>query len=611
MAPSPRLPSSSYPGLDEALAARLTGPADDAGPSGASGLRPEVWIPLLYLALSGAWISFSDHLVAAAARTSEEYAQWSTWKGLGFTVVTALLLHAGMRWALERQRRAQQQVVLREALLRAITDALADPVFVKDRAGNFVFANPATLSTLGRRPEEVLGRSDRQIHGDAAVGEAVMAHDRRIVATGQPEALEEWLETPRGRRLHLTTRSPFRDAAREIVGVVGVSRDITERKKAEEQLLQSQKLESIGRLAGGVAHDFNNLLTAILACSASLKEDLARGAAAQPEDVEEILAAGERARDLTRQLLAFARKQVIAPVALDLNAVVRGMQKLLDRLLGEDVELRVKLQPGLWTLHADPGQVEQVILNLVVNARDAMPRGGVLELETRNATEEPAQDPERMPGEWVRLAVRDSGEGMSPEVRAHLFEPFFTTKDPGKGTGLGLATVYGIVQQAGGHAHVQTELGRGTCFELCFPRVIAAAPPYARPVAPQATGGKETVLVVEDEPQVRAVTVRVLRAAGYEVVAAADPREALALEWEEPGRLRLLVTDVVMPGMDGRALAQELRRRHSGLKVLFVSGYPQEIIAERGVLEPGIDFLEKPFTGPGLLSRVRAVLDAG
>jgi nitrogen-specific signal transduction histidine kinase/ActR/RegA family two-component response regulator len=392
------------------------------------------------------------------------------------------------------------------------------------------------------------------------------------------------------------------------------ARDVTDQRRLQEHLHQAVKLESIGRLAGGVAHDFNNLLTVILSCAEALKDDLAARRPVDPELVADIATAGERARDVTRQLLAFARRQVINPIPLDVNALLRGTEKLLRRVLGEDVEVVVRLRPDLWTVRCDPGQLEQVILNLAVNARDAMPDGGTLEIETTNAEidgRDVAAHPFMRAGSFVRVAIRDSGSGMAPEVKAHAFEPFFTTKPKGRGTGLGLATVYGIVKQSDGYILVESEPGRGTTFELYFPRIAdLAAVPAAAPQPAAATSGTETVLVVEDDPQVRDVTVRSLRAAGHPVLVAGCGRDALELDPEALRRTRLLVTDVVMPGLGGRALADELRRLHPALRVLYVSGYTQDAIVQRGVLDSGIEFLPKPFTPTVLLSRVRAILDA-
>ncbi|HVO21985.1 MAG TPA: ATP-binding protein [Anaeromyxobacter sp.] len=400
-----------------------------------------------------------------------------------------------------------------------------------------------------------------------------------------------------GLLLHLGVRQALareRRAARRLVEV-------------EARLQQAQRLESVGRLAGGVAHDFNNLLTVVLGSTEVLRESLDAGRAAPREEVEEIRAAAMRASELTRQLLAFARKQVIEPVPLDLNEVVRGAERMLRRVLVEDVALRVDLQPELWRTLCDPGQMQQVLLNLAVNARDAMPRGGTLTLRTRN---EPDGAPGRAgEGEWVSLAVSDDGAGMSSEVKEHLFEPFFTTKPPGAGTGLGLASVYGIVRQSGGEVHVESEPGRGSTITVCFPRHHGPGAPAPATATPSAAGGSETILVVEDDRQVREVTVRTLRGAGYRVLVAGGSEEALALAARDGDRPHLVVTDVVMPGQDGHALASVLRLRHEGLSVLFVSGYTQDVLHHRGVLDSGVQFLPKPFTPAALLARIRTILD--
>jgi signal transduction histidine kinase/ActR/RegA family two-component response regulator len=468
----------------------------------------------------------------------------------------------------------------------------------------------------------VIGHTAREIYADQAVAEALIATDRRIMDSGTAEVVEERIQAASGYRVYLSTKAPYRDLDGRIVGVIGNARDITQRKRGEEELRerlsleeqvrQAQKLESVGRLAGGVAHDFNNLLTVVLGCAEALRSDAVRGVPATLEDVEEIRAAGERARDLTRQLLAVARRQVIAPVPLDLNEVLRASEKLLRRVLGEDVELVVDLERDLWWIRADPGQLEQVVLNLAVNARDAMPRGGTLVLRTRNCGgDRRAGEGGRAAGaDGVCLTVRDSGSGMGPEVRAHLFEPFFTTKPDGKGTGLGLATVYGIVSQAEGHVRVESAPGRGTTFELWFPRTLEPPAAVAAPAAARAARGTERVLVVEDDAPVREVTVRALRAGGYHVLVAASGREALALGPAALDGLDLVVTDVVMPGLDGRTMADELRRRRPALRVLYVSGYTEDAVIACGVLSSGMGFLAKPFTPAALLARVRAVLDA-
>lgn len=395
--------------------------------------------------------------------------------------------------------------------------------------------------------------------------------------------------------------------------LTGIFEDLTDRKKLEEQLRQAQKMEAIGRLAGGVAHDFNNLLTVILGYSELL---LTLSPATDPNRsiIADIHHAGERAATLTRQLLAFSRKQVLAPQLLDLNEVIGNTEKMLRRLIGEDIALTTVLAPRLRQVRIDPGQMEQVILNLAVNARDAMPRGGRLTVETRNikiGSEGLPRHPDRKPGNYVRLAITDTGSGMTPEVQARLFEPFFTTKEPGHGTGLGLATVFGIVKQSEGHISVYSEVGVGTAFEILFPAVADAArsEPSRSGLAP-VRFGHETVLLVEDEEPVRKIARLALESHGYHVIEAHLGAEALNAVAEHPTPIQLLVTDVVMPEMSGRELAERLRKRHPGLKVLFVSGYTDDAVIRHGILDARDPFLQKPFSPLTLARKVRDVLDS-
>ena len=395
-----------------------------------------------------------------------------------------------------------------------------------------------------------------------------------------------------------------------------LARDVSAHRQLEGQLRQAQKMEAVGQLAGGIAHDFNNLLTAILGSTQLLLHQTPAGDARR-EDLEEIKAAGLRAADLTRQLLAFSRRQVLAPKVLELNAVVATMEKMLRRLIGDDIELATALDPTAGAVNADPGQLEQVLLNLAVNARDAMPAGGRLTIETGPATVAPDNDERRHhlpPGEYVRLAVTDTGAGMDEATQAHLFEPFFTTKEVGKGTGLGLATVYGIVKQSGGYVWVYSELGHGTTVKVYLPQVREGAhAPVAAPAPPEPPelrGGHETVLLVEDAAPVRALARRSLEAFGYTVFDAADGPSALETAASHEGAIDLLLTDVVMPGMGGSELAERLATTRPRMKVLYTSGYTDDAMVRQGVLTAGVAFLQKPFVPETLARKVREVLDA-
>jgi PAS domain S-box-containing protein len=508
--------------------------------------------------------------------------------------------------ALESLERERQEGKRGEARYREIFEGTRDAVFVHDvLTGRILDANRVAEAMYGFTREELLAASvSHMADGEPPYSEVEVASWMRRTLEEGPQVFEWRAKRKNGDRFWVEVGLSSTTIGGE-GRVLATVRDVTRRHRLEQQIQQSQRLESIGRLAGGIAHDFNNLLTVILGGAELIKQDLAEGRATEPDDVEQILAAGLRARDVTRQLLAFARKQVVTPAVLDLNTVVRATEKLLRRLLGEGVDLRVSLQEDLWAVRCDPGQMEQVIMNLSVNARDAMPCGGVLTLETRNVS---------LPGpegaqEWVRLEVSDSGVGMSSEVKSHLFEPFFTTKPPGQGTGLGLATVHGIVGLSEGRVNVESEPGRGTKFEVSWPRWSQPVVPGPTPVSQGNLRGVETILVAEDDPQVRGIIGRALRGGGYRPLVAASAAEALELFAQQEVAPDLVITDVVMKGLHGRDLANALRARDGSLPVLFVSGYPQDIISHHGVLDTGVEFLPKPFTPESLLARVRAILD--
>jgi PAS domain S-box-containing protein len=393
----------------------------------------------------------------------------------------------------------------------------------------------------------------------------------------------------------------------------GIIVDITDRKLLENQLQQSRRMEAVGRLAGGIAHDFNNLLTIIKGYA----ELALQRSGIQPEmraDVQQIENAAERASTLIRQLLAFSRRQVLQPKIIDLNAIVLGLDKLLGRLMGEHIEMVTRCGANVGNVKADPAQIEQVVMNLVVNARDAMPKGGRLTVETQNVELDSTYARDHVsvkPGPYVMLAVSDTGVGMSPETAAHIFEPFFTTKQSGQGTGLGLSTVYGIVKQSGGYIWVYSEPGQGTAFKVYLPRVAEQAESTPEVTAPASAGkGTETILLVEDEEAVRELASRILSAKGYSVVAAMSAQEAEHFSAKHEGKIHLLLTDIIMPGTSGRELARRITARHPRTRVLYMSGYTDNVLAQGGVLEAGLSFLQKPFTPGALVQKVRDVLDS-
>ena len=634
-----------------------------------------------------------------------------------------------------RQRR-EAEIRQTEELLRAVVDGTTDAIFVKDRDGKYLMFNEAAARFVGRPIAEVLGNDDTAIF-DPDSARRVMERDRRVMLSGHAETEEENLTADGVQRVYNSTKAPYRDAAGNVIGLIGISRDISDRKRAEEalrrsegilrhaqaiahvgswtfdvrdgvftdseeccrirgwasgphraeelfaivhpedrgrmqaawqatlagapydiehrlvvdskvrwvhvraepetdaagrvvrltgmtqdttarrqleeQFRQSQKMEAVGHLAGGVAHDFNNLLTVILGYGEAVLESLPRNDSTQRSRIAEILRAGQRAAALTRQLLAFSRKQVLTPKILDLNDVVANFEKLLRSLIGEDLIFRTALDPAIHRVAADPGQLEQVLMNLAINARDAMPTGGTLTIETTNVCLGPALVPQDVkPGNYVMLSLSDTGSGMTSEVRARAFEPFFTTKVPGQGTGLGLAMVYGIIKQSRGHIWIESEPNTGATIRICLPAATevnafvesaTVAPADRPPFDPQ--GG--TILLVEDDAAVRQVARSALEAHGYDVLEAAGGAQALSLAELRAGLIRLVVTDVVMPGMSGRYLVQILRARYPGLRVMFMSGYTDDLIVRQGVAETET-FLQKPFTFQDLVRKVQQAL---
>jgi two-component system cell cycle sensor histidine kinase/response regulator CckA len=513
----------------------------------------------------------------------------------------------------EEKRHADDVLRDSEDRYRLVTENIADGVLLFDLEGHLVLANRSAELITGYSQEELRGRSILTLLTREG---AEIAHGRMEAARGGQEMsplVEFELVQKDGRRvlLEMHIASVMKNGLP--VGRLAVARDITERRGLEDQLRQAQKMEGLGRLAGGIAHDFNNLLTAI---GGRCYLILGRLAADDPlrRDLEIIQGAGERAGRLTHQLLAFSRKQILAPRVLDLNAMVTDIHPLLQRMIGEDVEVTMNLGSALGRVKADLGQMEQVIINLAVNARDAMPQGGRLTLQTTSVVLDEAYariHADVEPGQYVILAVSDTGHGMNAETQARIFEPFFTTKEVGKGTGLGLATVYGIVKQTNGHIVVDSALDQGTTFKIYLPSVDRLPAMNSPGEAGGATRrGSETVLLVEDDEGVRALAREILEVQGYTVLEASVPAEALRAGGANGVPIHLLLTDVVMPQMNGKQLADRLLSERPELKVIFMSGYTDSAIVQHGVLEPGVHFLHKPFTPAGLGSKVREVLDS-
>ena len=492
---------------------------------------------------------------------------------------------------------------------RSLFEHHPDAVFSFDLDGRFVSVNPACERISGRPPHELIGRSfaDILLPEHLHVG---LEHFRAASA-GTAQHYELAIQHRDGGRVELGVVNVPIFVGDRVAGVFGIARDLTLQRTLEAQLRQAQKMEAVGRLAGGVAHDFNNLLTVIQNYGTLIADEVAEGSEIRA-DLDEILRASARAAELTRQLLAFGRKQVLQPRLLDANEQVSSVAGMLRRVIGEDIALETELFPGVWSAFADPGQLEQVLMNLAVNARDAMPDGGTLRLRTANATVcgPTLARPGLVAGDYVSIVVEDTGHGIDAATLPHIFEPFFTTKPPGEGTGLGLATVYGIVKQSDGYIYVDSAPGRGSRFTIFLPRAAAsAAAPSGAAASPALPRGSETILLVEDEAAVRAVARRMLEALGYTVREAASGAEALRLAAEDGGGVDLVLTDVVMPEQNGRALVEQLLARWPALRALFMSGYTDDEILRRGLTEPGSLFLEKPFTAARLSSAVRRALD--
>jgi PAS domain S-box-containing protein len=522
-------------------------------------------------------------------------------------------------------KKAEEALRQSEEKYRMMAENVYDMIWTMDLNLTCTYVSPSVFRITGYTPQEYQKKPANEMVTPASFDAMMKIYSEELArdqdgnaVPNRSRTMELELVRKDGSPVWVEVSAAFtRDEKGRITGILGVTRDISERKESErerarleEQLAQAQKMESVGRLAGGVAHDFNNMLSVILGYAELIKLNLPEGDQLSA-DIAEIEKAATRSRDITRQLLAFSRKQIISPVTVDLNGLIRGIEKTLFRLIGEDIDLKFSPQEDPCNIKFDPAQMEQVLINLAVNARDAMPNGGKLSIETRKTYLDEAYcktHTELSPGHYVLLTVSDDGAGMSRETLQHVFEPFYTTKETGRGTGLGLATVYGIVRQNNGFVNVYSEPGKGTIFKIYIPRSMDEREVLKQAGEEIIPSGSGTILLVEDDEMVRDMTTGMLEKIGYTVIPTGDPSEALRLCEDDSVHIDLLMTDVVMPGMSGKDLRDRIAAKHPEIRVLFMSGYTSNVIVHRGVLEEGVHFMQKPFSMGDLARNVRNAL---
>lgn len=566
---------------------------------------------VLHTVIDDSGLSFVDFF----ARTIPEENLWTRIIFLLFCLASGVVMARILR--LQRVgeielKNARVDAESREAFMRSLVQAIPDNVWTKDSDGAYVSCNKGLEHFFGEKEGHILGRTDFDLF-EEGLARSFRESDQKVIKTREMAVANVEVTSPATGETGLfeTTKVPLFDSSGEVTGVLGVSRDITEKVRLQDQLAHAQKMESVGRLAGGVAHDFNNMLSVIIGEAELLKEDIPANSPFQAS-LDEILKAGYRSADLTRRLLAFARKQTIAPKVLSINEGVNTTLKMLKRLMGEDIELLYQANPDVWPIMIDPSQLDQILANLCVNARDAIEGTGKVTIETGNAAfddEYCRLHPGYVPGEYVTLIITDDGCGMDKNTLQHIFEPFYTTKKIDKGTGLGMATVYGIVRQNNGFINVYSEVGKGTSIKIYLPRhTMQVQEREEKIVDEKVPKGSETILVVEDEPAILDMIQQVLLRLGYSVFPAGSPSEAIRTAQNHSGGIDLLLTDVIMPEMNGRQLTEKIQADFPGIKTLYMSGYTANVIAHHGVLDPDVAFIAKPFATRDLAVTLRRVL---